>query len=101
MFNTRHVTATGTPSAASSFTSDPHDIVAELLRVGLGHSDILPAHHHGKPTQMSPIRAADPDSETASCAESGVAQPHLLRCARGDDDGGARGRGRDGQPALL
>ncbi|MFS8105082.1 hypothetical protein LFM09_49095 [Lentzea alba] len=30
-------------------TGDPHNIVAELLRVGLGHSDILPAHHHGKP----------------------------------------------------
>ncbi|NGY61613.1 hypothetical protein G7043_22040, partial [Lentzea sp. NEAU-D13] len=41
-------------------TSDPHDIVAKLLGVGLGHSDILPAHHHGKPTQMSPNGAADP-----------------------------------------
>lgn len=42
-------------------TGDPHDIVAELLGIGLGHSDILPAHHHGKPTQMSPISAADPN----------------------------------------
>ncbi|WP_436502259.1 hypothetical protein [Actinokineospora sp. HUAS TT18] len=33
--------------------SDPHYIIAELLGIGLGHSDILPAHHHGKPTQIT------------------------------------------------
>ena len=46
--------------AGLAVTGDPHDIVAELPGVGLGHSDILPAHHHGKPSQMSPIGAADP-----------------------------------------
>ncbi|WP_433305517.1 transposase [Actinoplanes sp. CA-030573] len=40
--------------------SDPHDVVAELAGVGLGHSNILPARRHGKPSQMSPIGAADP-----------------------------------------
>ncbi|MER5700689.1 SGNH/GDSL hydrolase family protein, partial [Micromonospora sp. NPDC002296] len=32
----------------------------ELTGVGLGHSDILPARHQGKPSQMSPTGAADP-----------------------------------------
>jgi hypothetical protein len=41
-------------------TSDPHDVIAELPRIGLGHGYILPARLHGKPSQMSPIRAADP-----------------------------------------
>ncbi|MEU7997843.1 hypothetical protein AB0B83_21250, partial [Micromonospora sp. NPDC049060] len=31
-----------------------------LSGVGLGHSDILPARPQGKPSQMSPIGAADP-----------------------------------------
>jgi hypothetical protein len=46
----------------SRFTvaGDPHHIVTELAGVGLGHSDILPARHLGKPSQMSPIRTADP-----------------------------------------
>jgi len=39
--------------AGLTVTGDPHDIVAELLMVGLGHSNILPARRHGKPSQMS------------------------------------------------
>jgi hypothetical protein len=46
-------------------TSDPHNIVAELLRVRLGHGNILPAQHPDKPTQMSPIHAADPFDKLA------------------------------------
>ena len=40
--------------------SNPNDIVTELARVGLRHSNTLPGPPHGKPTQMSPICAADP-----------------------------------------
>ncbi|MFI2278411.1 tyrosine-type recombinase/integrase, partial [Catenuloplanes sp. NPDC020197] len=31
-----------------------------LTGVGLGHSNILPARRHGKPSQMSPIGASEP-----------------------------------------
>src|SRR3954468_4841452 len=49
-----------------AIAGDPYDVVAELAGVGPRHKDILPAHPPGgKPTQMSPIRAADPDPDTA------------------------------------
>ena len=51
--------------ARFTVTSDPHDIVAELTGIGLGHSNILPARRHGKPSQMSPIGAADPFATAA------------------------------------
>ncbi|WP_172582590.1 hypothetical protein [Subtercola boreus] len=37
-----------------------HNIITELSRIRLRHNNILPARPQGKPTQMSPIRAADP-----------------------------------------
>ncbi|GHJ08766.1 hypothetical protein TPA0907_31330 [Micromonospora humidisoli] len=49
--------------ARVTVTGHPHDVIAELTRVGLGHSNILPAHRQGKPSQMSPIGAADPSWE--------------------------------------
>ena len=47
--------------------SNPHDIVTELLRIRLGHNNILPGPPHGKPGQMSLIPAAAP-SFTANVA---------------------------------
>ncbi|MEV4281035.1 hypothetical protein, partial [Actinoplanes xinjiangensis] len=56
----------------------------ELSRVWLGHSNILPACLHGKPSQMSPIGAADPgllgwlSPLSPDVRDSGVNQPGLL-----------------------
>ncbi|MEU8820938.1 DUF2283 domain-containing protein, partial [Actinoplanes sp. NPDC048796] len=63
----------------------------ELTRVGLGHSNILPARRHGKPSQMSPICAADPLDFDAEGRLLGVEvldargklPPELLRAAEG------------------
>ncbi|PPJ29399.1 phosphotransferase family protein, partial [Nocardia nova] len=41
-------------------TSDPDHVIAELLRIRLGHSDILSGRPLGQPSQLSPIRAAAP-----------------------------------------
>ncbi|MGC4744779.1 hypothetical protein ACLQ28_03810 [Micromonospora sp. DT201] len=41
-------------------TGHPHDVIAKLSWLGLGHNDILPARHQGAPSQMSPIGAAGP-----------------------------------------
>ena len=46
--------------AGLTVAGDAHDVVAELLGVGLGHGDILPAAPLGTTDQMSPIRAAVP-----------------------------------------
>lgn len=44
-----------------AITGDPDDVLTELTRIGLGHSDILPTCPSGKPSRMSPIRAAGPN----------------------------------------
>ncbi|MFI6244481.1 winged helix-turn-helix domain-containing protein, partial [Micromonospora sp. NPDC050795] len=49
-------------------TGHPDNIITELTRVRLGHSNILPARHQGKPSQMSPIGAADPNPYLGSLA---------------------------------
>jgi hypothetical protein len=48
------------PHTVVAAMSDPHYIVAELTGLRPGHIDILSAHPRGKPTQMSPMGAADP-----------------------------------------
>ncbi|MBF6240311.1 XRE family transcriptional regulator [Nocardia otitidiscaviarum] len=59
-------------------TRDAHDIVAELTRVGLGHSDILPARPQASqischlPVQQSPQRQCD-------YARVGAELPSLMR----------------------
>lgn len=54
---------------------DAHDVITELARVGLGHSNILQAHPSGKPHQMSPTHAADPCALTAIARHARPLQP--------------------------
>ncbi len=67
-------------------TGDPHDVIAELSGVGLGHSGILPTRPQGKPSQMSPAGAADPTTGPRSpqVASAGVVydQPGSWRVVR-------------------
>ncbi|GGX24100.1 hypothetical protein GCM10010341_51640 [Streptomyces noursei] len=44
----------------STVPRDAYDVLAELFRVRLGHSDILPTRPTGKPLWMPPDRASDP-----------------------------------------